>query len=471
MSAVPKHVDVVVIGGGLAGHCASLAAAEAGASVVLIEKTAHYGGSSIQSGGSFAFSNTADQCAVGVTDSDELFARDMISSSGEKADVAQVRLYLKHQHETHAWLKRQGVVFHRVSLSSNTSVPRTHPTHPRQCIDALHERVRKNRNIVYLHTTPMTRLVTEAGVVVGVEVARGGRSVGIRAARGVVLATGGFARNRELIAKYASHLLAAPSFGGAGNTGDGMAAASTLGAGLLDMEFLTATFGMAINRYPDLSVDADDEPLLRMAIYRGAIVVNLHGKRFADESISYKTLGALTLAQPRAVVFQIFDQPIMDQSVPEPTVNDLRGALEKGAIKQAASIRELAEKIGLDPGAIQNSVDRYNQDVKAIGHDGEFGRRNLGKGWGTLIPIETPPFYILPCSAGVLATYCGVRVDTSMRVLDRHGAPLPGLYAAGETTGGFHGVGYVSGTAQGKAAIFGRIAGANAARGDANNTS
>lgn len=465
MTAAPKKADVVVVGAGLAGHCAALSAAEQGATVVLLEKTAHYGGSSIQSGGSFAFSNTEDQRAAGVSDSDELFSRDMMNAAANQADPAQIDLYLAHQHETQAWLKQQGVVFHKVSLSSNTSVPRTHPTHPRQCMEALHQRVLENPNITYLDNAPMTGLLTEAGHVVGVTFAREGKAVPLRANRGVVLASGGFAQNRDLIARHAPQLLAAPSFGGSGNTGDGLIAAATLGAQLLDMDSITGTFGMALPRYPDLTPHPEDEPLLRMAIYRGAVVVNRAGRRFADESISYKTLGTLTLQQPGAVVFQIFDQPIMDQSAPEPTVNDLKGAFDKGAIKTAPTLRALAQQVGLDPAAVEQAVARYNLDIKSKGQDSEFGRMNLGKGWGTLVPIEQPPFYILPCSTGILATYCGVRVDTAMRVLNARGEAIQGLFAAGELTGGFHGPGYVSGTAQGKAAIFGRVAGQQASAG------
>lgn len=459
MIAPPESTDVVVVGGGLAGHCAALAAAEQGGRVVLLEKTGQHGGSSIQSGGSFAFSDTEDQRAAGVTDSDDLFAQDMIKASGDKADPAQVRLYLDHQHETQAWLRQQGVVFHTVSLSSNTSVPRTHPTHPVQCMDALHRRVMENPAITYVDHAALSGLDTDAGRVTGIIFEHHGKQARLAARRGVILACGGFARNRELISKYAPDLLAAPSFGGVGNTGDGMIAANGLGARLLDMEFVTGTFGMALNRYPDLTLHPEDEPLLRMAIYRGGIIVNLEGKRFADESISYKTLGTLTLKQPKGVVFQIFDQPIMDQSVPEPTVNDLKGALEKGAVHQAPTLKALAESVGLDPQVVEATVSRYNRDLERMGYDIEFGRRNLGKGWGTLVPIAKPPFYILPCSTGILATYCGLHVDTSMRVLDQAGKPIAGLYAAGEITGGFHGAGYVSGTAQGKAAIFGRVAG------------
>ena len=236
-----------------------------------------------------------------------------------------------------------------------------------------------------------------------------------------------------------------------------------LGADLLDMGYVTGTFGVAINRYPDVEVRPGDGLLLRMAMYRGGIAVNLEGKRFADESQSYKALATRCLAQPRAIAFQVFDQAVMDQSAPTPTVNDLEGALRKGVVRRADFVRGLAELVGLDPAALESTVARYNEMVRR-GEDSDFGRRTLGGGFGKPVTLETPPWYILPCSAALLSTYCGLRVDTSMRVQDVRRRSIGRLHAAGEVVGGFHGAGYMSGSSLGKAVIFGRVAGRSAAQ-------
>ena len=431
--------------------------------MALLEKTSAPGGSTLTSGGSFAFAGTKEQQALGIDDSPERLAQDLMKVSAGKADPKLVKLYVDLQLAAYDWLRELGVAFHKVSLSSNTSVPRTHPTIPRQVVDVLHARVTSDPRIRYFSETAAENL-TAGNVGERVERVRVRTNGGPEtiAAGAVILASGGFARNRAMVARHAPFLANAHAWGGEGNTGDGLEMACALGAAVADMDHVTGTFGVAINHYPDLEPRPGDEFLLRMAMYRGAIAVNLAAVRFADESLSYKTLGTLCAKQPQGVAFQVFDQPIMDQSAPAPNLNDFKDALAKGVIRTAATIPDLARCVGLDPEKLMATVEHYNASV-AQGRDADFGRAHLGGGYGTPVPIRTPPYYILPCCTALLATYCGLRVDDALRVLKESGAPIAGLYAAGETTGGFHGAGYMSGSALGKAAIFGRVAGQRAA--------
>jgi fumarate reductase flavoprotein subunit len=461
---LPEAADVIVLGAGLAGHSAALAAAEAGAGVLLLEKTPRPGGSTLMSAGSFALAGTDLQAAIGVTDSPEGLEAELNKVAGGKADKALVRLYVEQQAGAYAWLKKQGVVFHKVSLSASTSVPRSHPTDPGQLMDALHARVREHSSIRYVSGVAATALQTGADrEVLGIEAVHNGRPITMRASRGVVITTGGFTRNRDLVQRFAPELTEAPAWGGEGNTGDGLTMAWALGADLIDMGYVTGTFGVAINHYPDTSVHEGDELLLRMAMYRGGIAVNVEGKRFADESLSYKALATRCLAQPRAIAFQIFDQRVMDQSAAQPTVNDLKGALDKGVIRQADTLADLAAQVGLEPATLEATVARYNGFVNN-GDDPDFGRKTLGGGFGTPVTLETAPWYALPCSAALLSTYCGLRVDMAMRVLDVRRQAIARLHAAGEVVGGFHGAGYMSGSSLGKSVIFGLIAGRAAAQ-------
>lgn len=463
---IPQAVDVIVLGGGLAGHCAALAAAEAGAKVVILEKMDKPGGSTLMSAGSFALAGTDLQKQIGIEDTPEGLAAELMKVSGNLADPKLIDIYVQNQIDAYEWLKRQGVVFHKVSLSSSTSVPRTHPTNSPQLIAALHAKVLETPGISYLPHAAAKRLLTDAQQdrVLGVEVESGGVTSEIKARSGVVIATGGFTRSRSFIEKYAPELKHAPAWGGVGNTGDGLEMACALGAELLDMGYVTGTFGVAINHYPDMGTREGDPLLLRMAMYRGGIAVNLNAERFADESLSYKKLASYCLQQPKAVAFQIFDQRVMDQSAPNPAVNDFRGAQEKGVVKQADTLKELAQLIGIDGARLEATVARYNGFVDA-GVDADFGRATLGGGFGKPVRLDTAPFYALPCSAAVLSTYAGLKVDEQMRVMRASGKPVSNLFAAGEVVGGFHGSGYMSGSSLGKAAIFGRIAGRLAATG------
>jgi fumarate reductase flavoprotein subunit len=228
------------------------------------------------------------------------------------------------------------------------------------------------------------------------------------------------------------------------------------------MAFINGTFGMSV-RYPrDIDAMQTGEPLLMLPIYKGAIAVNLHARRFADESISYKTLGEICLSQPESTAFQIFDQKIMDKSTPTPTAQDVKGAYAKGWIHKADTIEGLARAVHIDSNVLARTIAAYNEGA-ARGSEEEFGRASLGKGYGRIAAIDTPPFYIFPCTTSVLSTYCGVRVGADMQVIDVWGKPIEGLFAAGEIVGGFHGAGYMSGSALAKAAIFGHIAAESAA--------
>lgn len=456
--SLPEHVDLIVVGGGLAGHCAAIEAADRGIEVLLLEKTARHGGSTLTSSGSFAFAGTQEQADAGFEDDDDHLRADIMKASGDRADPALVDLYVRRQRDDYAWLKSKGVKFHKITLSSNQAVPRTHPTEPEQLMRALNDRARQHQHISYATDSAVEDLIDGPGGICGIRA--NGQTVLSRG--GVVLAAGGFSRNPALVGKFVPKLEAALALGGEGNQGDGLLMAWARGADLVDMGFINGTFGVSLNHFPETRVEPGDNPLLRLAIYKGAIAVNNAGRRFADESISYKVLGEICLAQPGSFAFQIFDQTMMDQSQPQPNSNDLAGAFAAGLVKSGPTIRSLAEQVGIDADTLEATVARYNAGA-AKGVEDEFGRASLGKGFGRLAPIATAPFYIYPCTTATLATYCGVRVDDTMRVIDVFGRPIAGLYAAGEIVGGFHGSGYMSGSSLSKAAIFGRVAGETAA--------
>ena len=200
----------------------------------------------------------------------------------------------------------------------------------------------------------------------------------------------------------------------------------------------------------------------KLFVYRGAIAVNKHGRRYVDESLSYKLLGDAVLRQPDAIAYQTFDQGIMDQAADGVPPFDFRSAGRRGLLLQADSVEALAAKIGVDAATLVSTVQRYN-DFVANGRDEDFGREGLSTGYGKLVKIERPPFYAYPSTSGLIATYCGLTVDPGARVIDVFGEPIGRLFAAGELMGGFHGVAYMTGSSLGKCVIFGRIAGRNAA--------
>ncbi len=458
--AISPDCDVLVLGGGLAGQCAALAAAEAGAEVLLLEKQATPGGSTAMSGGSFAFAGTVLQAAHGIED-DGAALRDDLLRIGESANEPDlVDLFVARQVATFEWLRAFGVAFDAPTLSSGQSRPRTHSANPVRLLATLAARLAEQPRIRLLTGVAAERLWQDGGCVAGALIHRDGSSGEVAARRGVVLATGGFSRNARMIATFVPQLARAAPLGGPGNDGAGLRMAMALGADLADMGHVKGTFGVAAAD----PAAGRPEPggVLLMALYRGAVIVNRDARRFTDEAISYKKIGDLCLRQTGALGFQVFDARIMAQTRPDVPVNDFRGGLERGFVHAGATLAAVARAAGLDPATLEATIARYNAGVRA-GRDEEFGRDSLGDGYGRPVEIAEPPFYVFPCTTGVVATYAGLRVDARMRVRDVFGAPIAGLYAAGEIVGGLHGAGYMSGSSLTKSALFGRIAGQDAA--------
>lgn len=443
--------DVLVIGAGLAGFCASLEALAAGRSVTLLEKQPEVGGSTVLSGGAMAFAGTENQTAAGIEDSEDRLRDDLLRIGEYRNDRALVDTYVETQLDTWRWLRDHGVRFSSVQLGGGQSVPRSNRVDTRQMIGALHAQARCSNRFTLRTSTPAERLIRDGDRITGT--CTPGEE--ILARHGVVLTSGGFSRDETLLALFAPAQRDALRIGGRGNTGDGLRMACAMGAGLADIGYIRGTFGT----HPD----AGPEQLsIIHAIYKGAIAVNRQGMRFIDESLSYKIIGDACLQQPKGLAFQIFDQPIMDLSVPGVATSDMKAGLADGRVLQADTLEALARRADIDSDGLRATVARYNADV-ATGRDKQYGRDGLSSHYGQLRAIETAPFYAFPSTSSVLATYGGIAVDPQMRVRDAFGAPIPGLFAAGEVTGGLHGAAYMTGSSLGKSSIFGRIAGRNAA--------
>jgi fumarate reductase flavoprotein subunit len=449
-----RGTDVVIAGGGMAGLAALLTVVEAGADAVLLERRNDLGGSTVLSSGLLAFAGTAEQAAGGICDSADLLGRDLLEAGRHRNSVELVDAYCEHQLDTYRWLVERGTVFGQPHAASGQSVPRSHPIDTSATVQGLAKRARAAGGRIEFGARAR-RLRTEGGRVTGVIADGGDGPMEIRAAA-TVLATGGFSRSAELMTRFAPAMEQALRHGGAGSTGDGLLMACKLGAGLADLPYVKGTFGI----FPWASAGEEGTGIL--AVYKGAIAVNGLGERFVNESLPYKEIGDACLAQPGQVAFQVFDAAVLAASDAAVPIYDFRKRLAHRQVQQADTIAGLADKLGLPPESLTKTIEEYNARI-AVGQPDPFGRETLSGGVGVPVPLITPPFYGFPSATVVLATYAGVTIDASARVLDVFGDPIPGLYAAGELTGGLHGAGYVTGTSIGKSAIFGRIAGAVAA--------
>ncbi|KAA9149420.1 FAD-dependent oxidoreductase [Amycolatopsis acidicola] len=453
---MPEHTfDLVVAGSGLAGQVAATAASEAGLNVVLLEKTANLGGSSAMSGGYFAFSGTEEQAAQNVGDSAELFRRDLLESGRHRNDPALLDAYLAHQDSTYRWLKDHGVTFRALELSSGQSVPRSHNSAIKDVLALLHKTFTARGGETRTGHRAVRLVRNENGTVTGVVTENGDGEHLFTGRAGIVLATGGFSRGVDLLRTFAPEQLAAIPYGGKGNTGDGLKMAWKLGAGMADMASVSGTYGS----HPDTGEEFHE---LLTAYYLGAIIVNTHGKRFTDESQSYKVLGREVLNQPEGLGFEVFDAKVRTQSEPGIPLNDIDLLEDLGHVFKADSLEELADAAGIAKAGLIETVRRYNAAIDGLRPD-DVGRTSLCNGVGEPARIDEPPFYAYPAKSLLTSTFSGVTITPAGQVTDVDGGIIDGLYAIGEVTGGFHGAAYITGTSLGKAAVFGRIVAEHAA--------
>lgn len=452
-----SEFDVVVIGGGLAGHCATLAAAEAGASVLMVERCSEYGGSTVLSGGFMAFADTPMQRQLGIEDSPGKLLDDLRTVGGPDAQEELREIYVSRQRALYDWLTAKGLVFSEVELSAGQSVPRSHAIDPGLMIATLHEAACAFSKVETRSDCTAVSLIREgdAGRVSGLTIEEGGRLSEVASRGGVVIASGGFSRSEEFLRKFVPHQARALRVGGAGNFGDGLRMAWRLGADFRDMGHVKGTFGAH-------ATQCNNGQEILLLFYRGAVIVNQAGERFVDESISYKLIGDAALKQDQPTSWQVFDDRIFRESVGSARLFDPEPALNRRLLLKADSLDSLAATAGIDADGLKRTIARYNADI-ARGCDSKFGRDGLCHHAGKLVPIETAPFYAYPSTTTILATYCGLAVDGRTQVIDVYEEPIECLFAAGEVMGGFHGEAYMTGTSLGKAALFGRIAGQQAA--------
>jgi len=459
--------DVVVVGSGAAGLCAALEAADAGSSVLVIDSEEVVGGSSRLSGGIIMGAGTKLQAALGIEDSPDSLFHDYMSLNQWKLEPAVVRRLADECGPSVDWLVEHGVRFmDRLYYSGDERVPRCHIPVAEGIggtgvIDALYRACRQRPTIEWALNRRIDRILMEDGVAVGVAVDDDQVH-----ASAVVLATGGYGANPDLLAAHFPDTAAGGDWnwyiGAESSRGDVLDMADQIGAQLIgDNRGL-------------LLLEPDFGKRLEISVPGWLMIVNSTGRRFFDETAPYSVTQPLVQAQP-GPVYAIFDDgakraalsgaATKKKSIPaakvqlnwiEPVIDEMIAA---GVVRQAPTIAELAELIGVPIDNLEGTVDGYN-----IG--AAFGRDPYYLKDGRLIrPINQGPFYATELRLSVIAvTSHGLRIDPEARVQDRRTLPIPGLFAAGECTGGVLGATYVgSGNSWANCVTYGRIAGRSAA--------
>jgi len=433
---------------------------------VLEKENTYYASSSALCGGSVAAAGTSVQEEYGIQDSPELFYKDVMREGEYTNDEELVRTFVEHSRETIEWFKERGLKFILRPYPGFT-VDRIHYAGTgKEYIDILVNEVKK-RNIPILFETMARRLVTEysSGRVIGVKAEKEGKNIFVMAKRAVLLATGGFGGDKDMIDRFLIPFKGAIVGSSLVATGDG------LRMGMKEGASVTHTSYGAVYAYGFITESETRRGLLHrgydLASVCGGILINKEGKRFIKEETSPTAVAWKLREQPEQTLYVISDNVMWEEFIARPVFPVIGWTKERVLeetekeeyfIKKANSIEELARKIGVDPANLKKTIEKYNSYVEK-GEDPEFGRDKeyLRR------KIEVPPFYALMGKPIVMVTCGGLKVNGKLQVLDPYLNPIPGLYAAGEVVGGLHGTKYIGGDAFGAALCFGRIAGKNAA--------
>ena len=490
---VSYDADVVVIGAGGAGMTAAMTAADAGQKVVILESQAMVGGNSARATGGMNAAKTVyqdenefDQAAgvektlataaekyadnetitalaktvseqwaayqanpTGYFDSVELMELDTMIGGKGINDPELVETLCANSADAIDWLDEHGITLHNVSSFGGASVKRIHrPVNAEgktvsvgsYMIPLLQENCEKAGVKMMLDTTA-TEILTDAnGAAVGVKATgASGETVTVNA-KAVVLATGGFGANLDMVVKYKPELKGFMTTNAPGIQGQGIEMAQAIGAATVDMD--------QIQIHP--TVEANTAALITEGLRGdGAILINEEGQRFIDEVGTRDVVSAAEIAQTGSYSWLVVDQAMADAS------SVIQGYIKKGYTVTGATYEELGKAMGVDAAAFAETMEKWNGYVEAK-NDPDFGRTSFAN------PLNTAPYYAVKVTAGVHHTMGGLKINANTEVLNEKGEVIPGLFAAGEVTGGVHGANRLGGNAVADFTVFGRIAGAAA---------
>lgn len=446
-----KDFDVLVIGAGACGLAAAIAAADAGATPVIIEKMDRVGGNSALSTGSVPAANSRFQREAGIADSPEQMVRDLMGVAKETDDLDEVRRLAEVSAETVEWLV--DIVEARLKLITaykhiGHSVPRLHAPVSRRGKDLVDDLVRaaERRGIPIAVGNAAMELLISDGAVHGAEVRTGSSSERIEASK-TILAVNGFAGAPDLVKRFCPEIAGAQYFGALGSTGEAIRWGEAAGAALAN-----------IGAYQGYAAVADPHGSLLSwtTIEKGGVIVGPNGRRFGNEALGYSGYAKVVLENARPA-YAIFDQRIFEIASQEEEFVELwkYGGLKTGGVA------EIATACGLDAAVLAEELASYASAAAGKSVD-RFGRKDFG-----LAPLS-PPYYCCRVVPGLFHTQGGLRVDRDGRVLRPDGSAIPNLFAGGGAAAGISGrtgaLGYASGNGLLSAIGLGRLAGLAAAK-------
>lgn len=493
---IEETVDVVVVGAGGAGMTAAITATDAGKKVIVVESQPIAGGNSVRSTGGMNAAKTpyqdknefkeaagvektlataaekfADNATItalaatvkeqwdayqanpqGYFDSVELMELDTLIGGKGKNNPELVKALAENSAAAIEWLASIGADVKNVGAFGGASVKRIHrPVNADGKVTAVGayivpilEKNLQDRNVQFLFDTTANEIIMKDGKAVGIKATgKDGNKVTINA-KSVVIATGGFGANSEMVEKYKPELKGFATTNAEGAQGQGIDMATAVGAATVDMD--------QIQIHPTVHIEEDGNAHLITEGLRGdgAILVNAEGKRFYDEVSTRDKVSAAIIAQPEKSAWLVVDQSMVDKSAV------IAGYIKSGYTVTGATYEELAKAMGVDEATFVSTMNTWNQAVEAKS-DAEFNRTSFAN------PLTAAPYYAIKITPAVHHTMGGIVINPKAEVLNEKGEVISGLFAAGEVTGGVHGANRLGGNAVADFVVFGRISGQSAA--------
>jgi flavocytochrome c len=439
--------DVIVVGGGAAGMTASVTLADQGYSVILLEKSDKLGGNTPAAANGI---NAADS-QVQLNDQQykdagaSVEGLENLQSQNPEARKNLVDAFAENSGSVIDWMSNDLGVSVKVDIQedSRNTVQNYYMLQADAdgstgitLTNAMETALAKRDVTVYKNTDATSLITDEDGKVTGVKADCDDDQEREFTGKAVLLATGGFGHNQELLAKINPKLANATTDEIAPTTGEGLLMAEAVGAKTVDLDAIQ-TFPVVITGYGMCTPNK----LPGGMSLDGAIIVNDNAERFTAEQFE---AGDAILQQPNGNAYMIFGENDLN--------DDMKQIMSAGYVQEADSLSELGEKLGIDGDTLAKTVSAYNDDI-ADGTDDAYGRQNP-------TAVDTSgKFYGFKYGVGAHYFMGGILIDENTHVLNEDEQPIEGLYAAGEVTGGFHGTQRIDGSGIGDSFIFGRIAG------------
>lgn len=465
---VTERADVVIVGGGGAGLASAVSALEHGAKVIIIEKLGFLGGSTNVCGGALNASGTKYQKALGIEDNPQKHFEQTMKGGHNVSDPKLVKVLADNAPSALLWLEGMGLKFNpKVGAATGALYQRSHYPNPaggNTYVVTLEKQLAKygpDRVKVFLET-PATELIMKDGRVVGVKAKHKGQDVTAMADKGVIVTTGGFGSNVEFRQKVNTGVWKEADLGkeigcsniGVAAQGQGLQLAEKAGAELIGLS--------------DIQVHPNGSPGTGLMLDiktsgRNRLFINTNGDRFVNEGAARDVLSKAVFAQPGSTYWLVQNK----LRYPDENAIDLlsgrtmRDMLAQGRVKKAANLDELAKIINVDPARLKAAIESYNQVARHEVKQDKFGFKATHTDDR---PMVEGPWYVARKVPTIHHTMGGIHIDTGAHAVNAKGEVIPGLYAAGEVTGGIHGANRLGGNAVADLMVFGRIAGANAAQ-------